>query len=313
MKNNIKKIIYTAGYLDGDGCFYSGQYFQGKSNVIVYEYSIQVVSVKIESLEFFKKNFGGYIIQKPRRINHKQPYCWTIKNKECVKLAKSVEPYLRDKRIQCQFQIKLAQTIVPNCGITISPDIIQQRQEFMVQIKYNKHMDELVTKEKIDQLKDIETIKPEDLDYPYLAGLIDSEGCFRIKKWKPKDKPNYVYAISLEIGNRRFPIFEFLMERFGGNIIFISPRANKNSSATWSISAFALSQLIPKILPYLIIKKQTAEKIMEFYNTTLSNGGDRHSEKFKALYAENIIIRERIVQEIHNLNLKGLVVESSSL
>jgi hypothetical protein len=313
MKNNIKKISYTAGYLDGDGCFYTGQYFQKNRNVIVYEYSIQVVSVRIESLEFFQKNFGGYINQKQRRINHKQPYCWTLKNAACINLARAVEPFLRDKKIQCHFQIKLAQTIIPNCGKNIAPDIIQIRQDFMIQNKFDKHENAFVTKENIDQLKLIETIKPDDIDYPYLAGLIDSEGCFRIKKWKPKDKPNHVYAISLEIGNRRLPIFEFLMQRFGGSIIFHSKRPRKNACATWSISAFALSQLIPRILPYLIIKKQTAEKIIEFYETTLPNGGDRHSEKFKALYAQNLINREKIVQEIHTLNLKGLVIESSSL
>jgi len=306
MKNNIKKTIYAAGYLDGDGCFYSGQYFQKINNVFVYEYSIQVVSVKIESLLFFKENFGGYISEKPRRINHKQPYCWTIKNKECIALARKVEPFLKDKKMQCKFQIKLADTIVPNHGVKIAPNIIQQREYFMEQIREDKHLYYFVTKEKVDQLKNIETIKPEPLDYPYLAGLIDSEGCFRIKKWKPKNKPNYVYAISLEIGNRRFPIFEFLLERFGGNIVFSGPKPRKNAFAIWSISAFALFQLLPKILPYLIIKQEAAEKIIEFYNTNLSNGGDRHSDKFKKLYAENLIVRERIVQEIHNLNLKGL-------
>ena len=82
-------------------------------------------------------------------------------------------------------------------------------------------MSDWVTKEKVNSLKKIgQHIEPTEDDYAYIAGIIDSEGCFRIKKWKPKDKPNYVYAINLEIGNKRFPIFPWLTERFGGNTVF---------------------------------------------------------------------------------------------
>ncbi len=310
MNNNI---IYTAGYLDGDGCFYIGHYIQSKKHIVVYEHSIQVVSVKIESLLFFKENFGGNILKKPRRINHKQPYYWTIKGKLSMDLAIKVLPYLIDKKNQCKNFIQLVRTITPNYGIKIETNIIHERNDLMNQIRNDKHTQEFVTKELIDSLKEVDTLQPTDIDFPYLAGLIDSEGCFRIKKWKPKNKPNNVYAICLEIGNRRFPIFEFLTTRFGGSTIYISERANKNASATWTISAFALSQLIPKILPYLIIKKEAAEKVMEFYSTNLSNGGDRHSEQFKQLYKEKLALREIIVDQIHKLNLKGLKVESSSL
>lgn len=304
MKNE-NNFAYCAGYIDGDGCLYTGQTIQ-QNGVIVYECSIQIVSVKKESLDFFKQNFGGYIIEKPRRINHKQPYVWTLKGRPSIKCADAIQPYLRDKKIQCQYYIELVKNIVPNCGKIVSPESIALRNEFINNIRANKHMYQFVTKENIDLIKDIDSIQPDDLDFPYLAGLIDSEGCFRIKKWKPKNKPNYVYAICLEIGNTKFPVFEFLMQKFGGSVVFQGIRPRKKACAIWSISAFALSQLIPKILPYLIIKKAAAEKVMEFYNTTLDNGGDRHSEEFKHRYAAKLVERERIVDEIHKLNLKGL-------
>ena len=304
----MNKIIYTAGYLDGDGCFYIGKTIQKNSNITVYEFSIQVVSVKTESLKFFKDNFGGSITEKPRRIYHKQPYCWAIKGQESINLAFKVQRFLKDKNIQCQHYIDMAKTIVPNFGIKVSEIIIQIRDKSIANIREEKHMCQFVTREKIESLKNIDTIQPDEIDFPYLAGLIDAEGCFRVKKWKPKGKPNNVYAICLEIGNTRFPIFEFLMEKFGGSIVFIEGKGVKKPSATWAISSFALSQLIPKILPFIIIKKAAAEKVIEFYNTTLVNGGDRHSEKFKKLYAEKLIERERIVTDIHNLNLKGLKI-----
>lgn len=176
----------------------------------------------------------------------------------------------------------------------------------MEELKEDKHANYYVTREIVERLKDVDTTIPTEEDWAYFAGIIDSEGCFRIKKWKPKNKPNYVYAINLEVGNTRYPIFEFLTEKFGGNIIFIPANNGKRASASWSISSFALAQIITNILPFLLIKKAAAEKIVEFYKTTLSNGGDRHSEKFKETYAATLLDRERIVDEIHKLNLKGL-------
>ena len=305
---DIYKITYTAGYIDGDGCFYMGNFLQlnRRKPVTVFEYSIQIISVKIESLEFIKALFGGAIIKKPRRINHKQPYCWTIKGKRALKMALKVKPYLIDKDIQCEHFIHFGQTIVPNKGKIVDDQIIQMRYRYMAANRENKHSHDLVTKEKVERLQDIDTIQPTEIDYSYLAGLIDAEGCFRIKKWKPKKKPNYVYAITLEIGNKRFPIFEFLMSRFGGSVTFIGKRPRKSQSATWCVSSFSLAQIIPKIIPYLIIKKPAAEKVIEFYNTTIPNGGDRHSDAFKKMYTQILIDREKIVDEIHKLNLKGL-------
>lgn len=170
-------------------------------------------------------------------------------------------------------------------------------------------MSDWVTKEKVNSLKKIgQHIEPTEDDYAYLAGIIDSEGCFRIKKWKPKDKPNYVYAINLEIGNKRFPIFPWLTERFGGNTGFYYSKNIIKPMAIWTISAKSLTDIIHHIYPFLICKKEVAKKIIEFTKTILPNGGDRNSETFKESYARVIETREKIVNEIHKLNLKGVKI-----
>jgi hypothetical protein len=304
---NTKIFAYAAGYIDGDGCFYGCCWYNTFKEMFI-ETNIQICSVKIESLNFFKEQFGGSINAKPKRVYHKTVYIYKISGKKSLDLAINIQPYLTDKKMQCWQYIQLRSSIVPNCGKKVEQETINIRNNFMDELKKDKHERFHVTKEIVERLKDIDTIAPQEEDWAYLAGLIDAEGCFRIKKWKPANKPNYVYAIALEIGNTKYPMFEFLMEKFGGNIVYISPKNGKKPSATWSISSFTLSQVLPKIIPYLIIKKAAAEKLIEFYNTTLPNGGDRHSEEFKKLYAERLIERERIVDEIHKLNLKGLKI-----
>lgn len=300
-------IPYAAGYIDGDGCFYLGITIQKPKIITVYEYSIQAVSVKKPVLDIFNINFGGFIRQKPDKIRHKRTYCWNLKSRESLDFALKIHPFLVDKSIQCKIYIEFINLIYRNNFRTVDHLVIEKRNNLINEIRKEKHMNNLVIKEKIDSLKEkAKTVTINDrLDYPYLAGLMDSEGCFRIKRWKPKNRPNEVYNITIEIGNTRLPILEWLVPRFGGSVCFIPAKTNKKASATWTLSAAALYEILPKIRPYLITKQEVCDKLIEFQKTILPNGGDRHSELFRALFEKRREVRERIIAEVHEFNLKG--------
>lgn len=167
-------------------------------------------------------------------------------------------------------------------------------------------MANLITREDIENAKkESLTITPSETDWPYLAGLIDSEGCFRIRKWKPKNRPNYVYNIELEIGNTKLPILPWLIKRFGGTISFIEAKPKRRAIGRWSLSAAKLYEILPKIKPFLRSKKEVCDKLIEFQETILPNGGDRHSELFRALFEKRQEVREKIIKEVHQLNHKG--------
>jgi len=102
----------------------------------------------------------------------------------------------------------------------------------------------------------------------YVAGYIDGDGCFFLKK-------------------EQNPI------KFRAQII-------------WNVNGKSLAKILPKIFPFLRAKKKVCEKLMEFYNTTLKNGGDRQSDEFEESYQTVIAHRERLVNEIHKLNSKGI-------
>ena len=303
----MKKLFaYAAGYIDGDGCFYLGKTIQKPKMITVYEYSIQAVSVKKPVLDHFKEVFDGYIRKKPSKVNHRDAFCWTIKGPQAVQLAEHMLPYLVDKQSQCRLFIQYAKLIYRNKFRTVDETLIQKRNDLINNIRWDRHMTNFITKEDIELLKDKKcTITPSAIDYPYLAGLIDSEGCFRIKKWKPSNKPNHVYNISLEIGNTKLPILPWLVERFGGSVVFIAEKAKRRASAIWTLSAAALYEILPKIRPFLTSKQEVCDKLIEFQKTILPNGGDRHSELFRALFEKRREIRERIIQEVHQFNLKG--------
>lgn len=310
--NNEKIRAYTAGYIDGDGCIYLGKFIQKPEYIDIYEYSIQIVSVKRDVLDFFKNIYGGSIRKKPFKQKHRDTFCWTIKGRESAYVAQSIQIYLVEKKEQSWMLCQFSSLIYCNQFKPIEQTLLNKRDELIKAIREDKQMKNLITKESIESLKNIKfTVTPTEDDYPYLAGLIDSEGCFRIKKWKPKKRPNHVYNITVEIGNTKLPIMPWLIERFGGSVVFIHKKNNKKDSATWTLSAAALYQILPKIRPYLISKKEVCDKLIEFQKTILPNGGDRHSELFRALFEKRQIIRERIVKEVHEFNRKGSHKSSS--
>lgn len=303
---------YTAGYIDGDGCIYLGKTVQKPKMITVYEYSIQIVSVKRDVLQLFKDTFGGFIRKKPSKPNHRDAFCWTIKGRESVYVIQAIQYFIVEKQEQCFMFIQFAFLIESNNFKPINQTLLNKREELINAIREDRHMKNLVTKEAIEALKEQQfTITPTEIDYPYLAGLIDSEGCFRIKKWKPKNKPNHVYNITVEIGNTKLPILPWLVQRFGGSVVFIAEKANKRASATWTLAAAALYEILPKIRPFLTNKQEVCDKLIEFQKTILPNGGDRHSELFRALFEKRREIREKIIKEVHEFNLKGLNKPSS--
>lgn len=300
-------FAYAAGYIDGDGCLYIGTYIQQPKIITVYEYSIQVVSVKKTVLNYFQGIFGGAIRIKPFKKRHRTAFCWTIKNVVCINFAQSIYPFLIDKKTQCNIFIKFTEHITRNNFKTVNNLVIDKRISLIEQIRKERQMAYEITKEFVDSLKDISktvTINP-SIDYPYLAGLMDAEGCFRIKYWKPKNRPNNVYNITIEVGNTRYPILKWLVERFGGSVCYIPQKAKRKASGTWTLSAAALYEILPKIRPHLITKQEVCDKLIEFQQTILPNGGDRHSDLFRALFEKRREVRERIIREVHEFNRTG--------
>lgn len=303
------KFAYLAGYIDGDGCFYIRTYFQKPKNVLVFDYSIQIASVDENTIQYFSETFGGVYHKRPeKRIDRRQSFLWTIKTKQSILVAQNIFDYLVSKKKTCGLFINLGNSIVPNFGISIPVETISKRFDIYNQIKKEIHMNDRVTKEIYLSLKKVEQyIEPSNSDLAYLAGLIDAEGCFRVCHFQSKrDGRSRSYIPVLEIGNTKHVIFKWLMDRFGGNLVFRAPTSrNHNAMIIWSHRSKALYPILTKILPYLRAKKERCEKLIELQQTSMPNGGNRKSEEFKLRRDEIQSIRKRIVDEIHVLNAKG--------
>ena len=299
----MKKIInetdyaYMAGYIDGDGCFYIGHERSPKRLKPKPIVSIIISSVNNKVLYHFKSLYGGSVnISKKTSGNNKSQYHLILKKTESCKLINGILPYLTEKRDQCILLLEFA-----------ALNAFDKQIDCINKMKKLKHTLNLVNKDhKIEFEPHKNTIKPSVTDFAYLAGFIDAECCFSISRYKPKDKPNYVYKIYLACNNTKAPVFKWLLQRFGGTINFINrQKYNFHDQLQWRISGHALSKIIHNIHQFLKYKKPVCQQLIKFYATTLPNGGARHTEIFRTSYAKVLKQREEIVAVVHKLNLKG--------
>lgn len=293
MMQKNTEFSYLAGYLDGDGCFYIG-YQKSKKTV-----AIIINSVNVCTLNSFKKVFGGSIqLACPAEGNKKTLFRYTLRKRNIMAIIDNLLPFLVEKREECEVAIAFCDT---RCN--------RVEKELHNRMKILKDVGNLISKYHKKEFEPLRnTIIPTNQDYAYLAGFIDAECNLGIQKYKPKNKPNYVYKIMLQCNNTKAPVFKWILERFGGVVHFVNRltyHKSRKNQLTWRLTSKKLYSLLPSILPFLRYKKPVCEELLKFYSTTLPNGGARHTEAFRAQYAETLRIREDIVKKVHMLNLKG--------
>ncbi len=117
-----------------------------------------------------------------------------------------------------------------------------------------------------------------NISIEYLAGLIDGEGCLMITALKHfKDyKRNIRYDPVMQISNTYLPLLQLIQLQYGGRI-----QRSRADCFVLHFSANKMRELIPQLLPYLIIKKTQAEILMKFLDMR-KPCGNISDEKFNA-------------------------------
>lgn len=132
----------------------------------------------------------------------------------------------------------------------------------------------------------------------YLAGIIDGEGCLIISRSDRGNYQNYYGRIHVKNTDKR--LMKWLVDYFGGNIHTNKPKSDKHSVAySWYFSGNAKSKevFLLAIMPYLIIKREQAKVLVEFFRLS--------EQKCPEL-------RKKLYQKMHSLNKRGPIVETNT-
>jgi len=106
----------------------------------------------------------------------------------------------------------------------------------------------------------------------YLAGIMDGEGCFVIGCYAFSKKTGVPhFHTTMRVTSTDKILIDWLVENFGGKCSSYTPaQTAKNSRRTpycWVIHSERVKHLCEVMLPYLIIKKDQAELMIQMRDT----------------------------------------------
>jgi hypothetical protein len=115
-------------------------------------------------------------------------------------------------------------------------------------------------------------------DLIYLAGIMDGEGWFSIQRDQITNHArakSATYTPNIGVANTDFVLIQWLIERFGGNYSTRFPTEGQYGTKIryeWHPSKVTfIEKVIPKIIPFLVIKKRRAEILLETRSLTSIN------------------------------------------
>jgi len=141
----------------------------------------------------------------------------------------------------------------------------------------------------------------------YCAGIVDGEGYVAIKKTRYlKSCPSPTYHERIQIRMINEEAINLFKEVFGGNYYYEKPNC-KNGKPLYCYQASDLIayKICKILLPYLIVKKDNAERIMKLreskYNISKAqrggNRGGRSKGRGYTMSQEILDYREKLYQE----------------
>jgi hypothetical protein len=134
-------------------------------------------------------------------------------------------------------------------------------------------------------------------NWPYLAGLIDGEGCLSAWKYWNKNRtdcvPYYQYSCRVGITNTNLVLMQKLVQHFGGGFLCKREATEKHkASYEWRPKGKRNTQLLLLgTLPHLMIKAEQAKLLLEWID--LGYGQQKR--------------RDEIIGRLNILNQKGSV------
>jgi hypothetical protein len=259
MKEEIE-MAYAAGILEGDGSFSLLLHRSTTKDSwrSFYHPCIQLSNAFEEMSKWLHERFDGSLrIKKPQQSHHKILYVWSLRSKEkCKNLIERIIPYLKLKSQQAKLMIDF---------IDSDHFDMMSGEKFNLKMK-SLNRDILFNTTGYNNQCLVDSKDP--IFWSYLAGIMDTEGSFTIKKEK---------AHSGSVSKRYNPIIQLTMvpsacinyirENYSrGN--FCVPKAKsvgKGYAYKMSICGRNDSlKFVKNILPYLRCKNKQASLISKF-------------------------------------------------
>lgn len=319
MEDKGIKLAYLAGALDGDGSF---SLIKGTSHSSVsplYYPMIQFANANEDAANRFYEYFGGsHNTRKPYTgkdgITRLPSYQWKLeKAPKCLPVLEELIPHLVIKKERAQF---LRDYILENPfkrgSNRLDNKLLANREKAFLKMR---SFNDIADIKGILLSKSKRKDSAEPLFWSYIAGIMDTDGSFSLKKENRKSggsiSPVYTACILLTMTDCR-AIYYLMNDFIGGNMMIVKAKTATNGfcyrfSITARINAIKFLKLI---IPYLHTKKHIAQELLSYCETVTNMNGR------KGVSSEQLLFREQCYKSIKSLNngvYKSSLIDSKLL
>lgn len=303
------KLAYLAGVLDGDGSFsiIKRTFFSEaeKRRIPRYRPCIQMYNLSDEMTKSLEENLGGNIGTRNKQKEEWLPqyYWYCVGLKSCKIALDKLLPYLVVKKEMAEGLLKFSEKAI---------NLYQKKrlEDFIIQDREKDYLAMRMLNDKRDLspesvCKRSHEISKNQIDWAYIAGLMDTDGSFQISRSIRTCKKSYGYEARATIQMLSIKGINFIYEKSGlGHVALITRGRGSNCRQLfhyrWIITNHhELKIFINNILPYISFKKEQCLVLLEFidkYNV------DRTEEQKN--------IRDYFYNKIKNLNKYGVLKPS---
>ncbi len=258
-------LAYAAGVLDGDGYF---SVIKGRNPRYDHPYYQAKIGVKQlwpgQALRFLARTLGGKVVREPQRPGLRPIGRWERYDRGAKLAIKQLLPYLQVKREQAVLLLELQELKGNRRGEPelrfSSMERIRQRVLSLNRGRIKRQADPSRRKNRnwVAEVNEVEVLA-------YLAGVMDSDGSFKIEKRRAKGMINPFYRIKVGAGQvAPSPAIELLAETFGGTIrVRGDGRKGHRPLARWSLFDRSAVPALEALLAYVVIKAPQARLLLQ--------------------------------------------------
>ena len=299
-------MSYIAGLMDGDGSF-SLQKLKNASRSPLYYPILQFGFQKEHIIKLIVEKFGGtyFTIDPKKDKRYKQTfYLWRLRSiKNVASALQKLNKYLVLKKERAEFLLDFCLNFKFIRGYLVSDDVLLEREkQYLKMAEFN----DCRVFEGIQSAKRPAQNTLDPIFWSYVAGIVESDGSFSIKKQKYPYGQRYTPIISMDMVDPK------ALGYISKNCNYGQLQANKVKACSNGI-CFRLAigkklEVIPfieNILPYLRVKHEQAKTLLEFCQNWKNTKCCIHG-----VPAEEMAFREECHQKIKQLNKYGVYKSS---
>jgi hypothetical protein len=256
---------YAAGAIDGDGAIYLVKEKQG--NRVCYIPFVQLVKKFGTLIQSFKDDFGGTVGSlKPRLPHHAPLHYWRLKGvQNCGEFLKKVSQFLVYKKERAEFLSEYIEKNPFRRGVILTSEELMEREKCHVKIMSMN--DEAYTRN-ISMTKKTETNSDDEAFWSYMAGIMDTDGSFSVKRQKGhSETKNLRYLPQIQMSMASLDVINYIRKNcvYGTVCVAKNKSCDRGFHYAWAIGKKQdAKEFVERVLPYLKEKKEQALVLLDF-------------------------------------------------